>query len=355
MAAQPALVGNGWLSVPWAAYIGQGAGNDGMDGALGHGSSGNQATFAIQVEYDDLPFAMLELLGYYRFDEQATEKYLKRDIPKQHPYFDWLYASRITSIRPMKFTEKAATPVGNYPRHRYWQIVILFQQPKYTMVSDAVLDKIFPPVNVGGVNSRQEWERWAEWTFQGGVETMSIEAGKMKYSEGTGPPLQPTAGSTLFNSPTPRHLSKGTLTCVWRHVPIYGFMSPTTRRPENMISCLGTVNSAAFRNYPAGTLRFDSFSYTLNEAPYGVDQMLEVPAIGNNGAEKLWPSLTVDVTLNWGFFDPPHGNSASRGHNLVPYFPDTSGSWYKVTADGAAGSSSILPTSDHRLIFRRSA
>lgn len=354
-AHQPVLQMNGWISVPWAVYTGQGGGNEGMDGALGHGPSGNQQVFTILVGIDDVQTAITEICGSYKFNNDTAEHYLDRKLPKQHPWQTWLFANRVVSIKPMVASAKTNRGVGSFPVYRYAMLTILFTQPHYPILSDGVLDANFAPINIGGVNSRQEWERFCLWTPQGGIEAFVKEAGQsFKWAEGTGV-AQPLAGDA-FPSPQMVTIPKGTLTCVWYNVPMYGLLSPTTRRPENIIAALGTINSVAFRNYPIGTLRFDNYVIQWNEAPYPPDALQQFA--GNGMSEFAWPSLTGDVTLNWTHWDPPHSHSGSRGHNLAPYRsltqPDPDASWYLITVDGNAAHAGIYSTSDHRLIFRRS-
>jgi hypothetical protein len=351
--AEPTLINNGWLSVPWAHYIGGGSGSDGTDAALGHGPAGNQATFPILVNWDDVNQAIVELCGEYFFSS-GPDHYLTRILPKQHPMWPMLYVSRVVSVKPMKWTGKDFTLASRFSDYRYAMLSLLFQQPKYPLLTDQALDAKFPPVAIGGTNYRQEWYRYCEPTPKVGIETLSTEAGAWKFAEGTGG-TQPTAGSTLVTAPTLQPLSKGPLLYLWRNVPYYGLFSPTTGRPEKLIAAAGTVNSVAFpgaNGYPVGTLRFDSYDFVFNEAPYPASRFLAGLAAEDQPPNTYRPSLTVDVTLAWTFFDPPHSHSASRGHNLAPYRGDPDGSWYLITSpDGAAGSAKICPSSDHRKIF----
>ena len=79
MANQPVLTDTTWI--PWenSLYIG-GKGNEGIDAALGHGPSGNQATFAVLCNWDDVNEVPASILGEHFYD--ATKPNLNRILPK---------------------------------------------------------------------------------------------------------------------------------------------------------------------------------------------------------------------------------------------------------------------------------
>lgn len=346
MANQPVLTDTTWI--PWenALYIGA-KGNDGIDAALGHGPSGNQATFAVLCNWDDILEVIPSILGEHFYD--ATKPNLNRILPKRHPVFTHLYASRITSIKPMVFTEKERRITGaNFGKWRAVMLMVLFQQPRYAVLSDNGLDKTFPPVDIGGTFYRQEWMRFAEYTWASAGETLSRPASSMKWAEGTGaggPPAQPTA-TDPFPSPMGFFLAKPDFAMTVRHWPYYGLFSPTTYRPENLLSAYNRVNSATFMSFPAGTLLLKGWQITMNECPYPSSRVLGAVIGANQGDEQLWPSITCDVTLQFSYFDPPHANSAYRGHNLAPHNSGNTTTeapeWYLISSNGSTTTGSRL-------------
>jgi hypothetical protein len=362
MASQPQLQMNGWLSVPWAHYTGRGAGSDGTDGALGHGPSGNQFVFPIQVKHADVAQAIQELCGIYQFDPNT--KFLNRTLPKQCPAYGMqhLYVNRVTSIKPMHWTGKELVSVGSglgrFSGYDYVILTILFTQPHWPILSDGYLDFHFPPVVIGGQAYRREWLRYMERIPTVAGDIFTIESGTMKFSEtsGTGPPAD-----TALNVPVGQPLTVGDFALVWRQVPHYGLFSPATFRPENLIAAANKVNAAEFLGYPAETLLFAGASFAWNETPYPASALAQaVLQTAPSSPEQPFPSLTVDVTLVFKFKDPPPG-STSRGWNLQPWYGRktptviaTDFKWYRATSDGAAGSPPMLGTADFEKLFAMS-
>ncbi len=357
MASQPHLQNNSWLpsGIPWAHYIGRSSGSDGTDAALGHGPSGNQATFPIQVAWDDVPTAITDLLGVYTFD--SGTKFLQRTLPLQHPLFKWLRCTRVVSIKPMKWDSKQHYFVGAWSHYTHALLSLLFTQLKYPVVTDTFLDTNFPPVDVDGNGTlyRQEWLRWTERTPNIGSELFTLDQGTMFFVEG-GNPGGPAVGAQL-NVPVGQPISVGDFLLVWRHVPMFGLFSSTTYRPENLILGVNKVNTTPFLGYPAETLLFAGYNISYNEVPYPPESMgIVLGNQGDTGVNQLWPSLTCDVTLQMRFKDPPPGG-ATRGWNLQPWRGDlktglkSDFKWYRCNSTGLVGGALPLGTYDFRKLF----
>jgi hypothetical protein len=267
---------------------------------------------------------------------------LSRILPVPHPVWPWLYASRITSMKPVKWTGKGyfidITP-GNsgpipYSQYAYWLITIAFTQPKFAMLNDALLESVY------GV-PRQEWQRFVEYVPQPSSEVLSRLQGDFVWAEGTGTGGQPTAGSPVL-TPTAQFLSKADQIYVWRRVPYKpGLVSAITGRPDNMLTALNGVNAYPFFNNPPGTLLFKSARITPVEDPV-------TPAAMGTNIFAGQPSLVCDVEICVGFFDPPHANSSYRGFILAPW---SDGNWYKIQSARGTPQQPILPSVDFGQIF----
>lgn len=250
-------------------------------------------------------------------------------------------------------TGKEQHEPGPFPTYTHALVTVDCVQPRYPILTDETLDRLYPPVNIGGTMVRQEWRRFVQWAPNHGIETLSIEAGSMRYAEGGGVD-EPTV-NTAFNSPTSQTLAKGNLIGTWMTVPYRGLVSQTTLKPERIKAAIGTVNTVEFMGYAPGVLRFDGYRFIYGEAPYPEDFVNAGNLSGNQGEDQLWPSMTVDVELTWSIWDPP-SKGTYFGHNLVPYrnTANTSGKWFLATTNGDPAGARIFTASDHRLIFLRS-
>jgi hypothetical protein len=328
---------NGVTTVAYSIYTGRGAGSDGIDGALGHGPSGNQAALSIQVDADDVPLALSDLLGY--FDRTAETGYLHRNVPAIHPQFPWLYCTRVTGMHGVKILGKK-TFFSPWPDWDHVVLVCLFQQPKYRVLSDSILDKLYPPVNVGGTNYRQEWQRYVTKIPQSVTEALTQQPSSFfAWAEGGG--ANHPVVNALVPTPQVQFLPKQDVTLLWSQVPkVRGLESSaaaTLDRPINLESTY-VVNNNTFLGYPAGTLLYKGFRYaSINEAPY---------PLGLAFSRQTDPSLTVDVELFFTYFNPPAGG-ATAGHNLAPF---TDGLWWKIY-DAGTHTKTLYPGFDFEKLF----
>ena len=321
------LRNNGWISFPWAEYISRSGAT--REAAFSY-EGGCQATLTIKINWTDTVPVVQEILGAAKYNR--TTGNLDRTLPVRHPEFDWLYASRITSVKPMKWLDKLRLPFGTISGYLYSILTIVFTQPRWTMLPDSQIDSLYG-------SPRQEWRRFVERRPEPSGDVLSRPNNSLKWAE-TGGVSGPAVGETI-NEPLGQFLPKATEILVWKRVPQVGLFSDGgTGQPTNVYAAVGTVNNATFLGRPAGTL--------LLQPPRLVP--LEVPtipaAVGAN--ENLGqPAIFYDVELPMLHFDPPNGG-ATRGHNLAPF---KNGKWYKVV-DVLTGTTSLFPTSDFSNIFK---
>jgi len=300
---------NGWLGVPWVEYVGKGTG-DGNENALSY-DGGNQAVYTITCNWSDYYNFNVpqQLLGSYVKD--PVTGFLSRTLPLQHPVLPGLFASRIISAKARKFITKGAGLVfgSNVGIYQFMRVSILFTQPKYVLLSDTDLDRIYG--TPGGL--RQEFQRYVELNVEPAGEFITRNNGDWVFSEGGGG-TAPTAGTTVFPAPLGMPLLKPDVVLTWKFVPGKGLLD-SNNIPTNLFKCVWKVNANAFLGYPAGTLLL----YPPRIRP------IEDPVFaiaGGNGPQ----ALVYDVSLPFKYFDPPFG-VAVRGHNLAPW---SDGLWYEV-------------------------
>src|SRR5258706_13708518 len=97
---------NGWFpsNIPWAEFVGR-EGPGASDGSMSY-TGGNQLIMQILVYIDDMPQAIIDLCGTNTVMSGNTT--INRTVPMAHPILPWLYAERITSIKPFQFVKKGA-------------------------------------------------------------------------------------------------------------------------------------------------------------------------------------------------------------------------------------------------------
>lgn len=341
--------GNPMPGIPWAEFIGP----DGMqsnEGNFGY-EQGNQITMMYLVDWNDQEEAVKELLGV---NETISNPFggagfsLSRVPPGQHPYYYWLYATRV-AIKPLRWESKTPGTGPNAQTSSQYKLAlltVLFQQLKYRVMTDAVLDVKFPPV--GSV--RQEQYRFVEFVPQIGVEVISREGGgntpPFKWAEG---PLTPLT----FTSPVPQALHKADLVLKWCRVPLYGGVLASSANylaSPNLDSLVGTVSSAAFFGRPAQTLKFSGYRIVLQEAPVSPQAM-------GFALSSDFPSLVCDVELDFQYWNPPTFG-ATTGHNLAPIPQDATGRWAAIVAEGvplgglpSTANASIYQVADWKNMF----
>jgi hypothetical protein len=326
--ALPALRTNGWISVPWAEHVTRAGGL--IDMSAGYGA-GNQASYTIRINFDDLDQAVRDLLGENTIAGNARD--LNRRLPVQHPHRSHLWADRISSIRPLRWNSKVTGYPGSYSRYDYWIVTIIFTQPKYRIYSDAFLDHLYG-------YPRQEWQRFVEPLYESAGEFLQRQGTtSFKWAEGGGG-TQPTSGDPFPNS-VGQFLGKAELILRWHKVPRDGLFSKVTEPgdgpPTNLNGVIGKVNDASFLGYATGTLLLRPPRFTALESP-----------IDNGGLGFFEPEMLYTVDLPIAIFDPPHTNSSYQGHNLAPW---SDGTWYLVK-DLKTGTKTIFESADFKNIFK---
>lgn len=313
---------NGWINYPWTEHITRSGSI--RESAFSY-EGGCQATMVIRINWESTVPVIAEILGGAKLNRTTGQ--LDRTLPVRHPEFDWLYASRIVSVKPLKWDSKLRLPAGTISGYQYSLITIVFTQPKWTMLSDARIDALYG-------SPRKEYRRFVERRPEPSGEVVTRSEGSFKWEQG------PQIG-TVFKGPQGQFLPKATEVLVWKRVPQVGlFSNGGTGDPTNVYAAVGKVNDDEFLGNPAGTL--------LLQPPRLIP--LEVPtipaAVGAN--ENLGqPAIFYDVELPLLRFDPPYGGSV-RGHNNA-IGPD--GLWYPLV-DATNGTRRIFEEADFESIFQ---
>ena len=267
------------------------------------------------------------ILGYHR----VVNDKLRRVLPARHPRETHMWAERITEVRGVRFDGKEVHVEQIQATAKYTKalLTVQFETPDYAVLEDN--------------DVANEWERYVSRQREPKEDVILQNKGNMTFVEGTGSDGQPTAGTTQFPRTIVVIEAKTNLRVTWHEVPEEFVLDADGKYPA-LDNAAGSVNSAEFLGYPAGTLLFrpprvERFRQTVN---------LRDPKAFN---------FLLKIELNLQFFDPPQGNGSAgiRGHNLKPWIDRQC---YYATAEGAGGAAGTAggnpthPTYDHRKVFQ---
>ena len=315
MANQPNLLYTPWgnLSVPWAEYTSRSSATS--DIALGYGQ-GNQAVMNLLFYWDDFwaNDVPAQILGYSVFNRGTGN--VDRSMPLIHPWLPQCYASRIASIKGIKWLAKSSNVVTGVvvSTYQYALATVVFTMPNYVVMTDTQIDSIYG-------SPRQEWQRFLSFEFEAATEVIerpgaAAGTASFQYAEGT-------AGN--FPNPINQYLNTATLLMTWRQVPRSGlFSNGGVGPPTNLLNAINTVNhNTGMFGYPYYVLRCDPPKFIEIQAP--------VPAqfLGLNPFSS--PPICYDVQLRFAWRAmKPFANQ--WGHNAFPRAADPL--WYLATTNG---------------------
>lgn len=272
------------------------------------------------------------VLGF-SYADRANPFRLRRENPVFHPRFSWLSATTVSfaSISPVGVQGAGTKVEGAFPATagvppvaKYAKILatVRFTDRPWTFLEDEF-----------ATTPATEAERNTFFEPVPSVEVISAEGlNNIKFANG------PQAGEVI-PAPFGTLMSKITKTLNWMWVP-HEYISgddPLQFTPDNIMSCVGRVNSDTFLGHPPGTL--------LLQAP--VFQRFRFPVLTRN---NLYGYFAWNIKLPMQFFDPPRGvaDANYRGHQLVPRRTDLL--WYGAIRED--GSSKLFPEAPFANIFK---
>lgn len=359
---QPPQVPDGGLNGDyWLEYTGPRGGGT-FDASFG--GSDAQATMQILVPfwYPDVLQVPSKILGWSKANS-GTAGRIERHLPMRHPIWDWMYASRISSVKGIGPGELSQLLLGSQTSAEFsnTKITGMAAGGAHSRVQSLLLTVTFTTPNYyvrADADVSNEWDRYVSKTQTPITQVLTREAGGVIWQEtgGTGGPsiTPPNNVVTSVQGWQAQLVTKTRLRWVWHQVPDNGlFATSNGADPEvftsssslnngravNLEQAVGKVNNDIFCNYPIGTLLFEGYELIPGQVP------LATRYTGGDATEP--PPLTWDVVLNFLHFDPRHITGNSRGHNLLPH---PNGYWYLVST--AVGGAYLHAYHDFTKIFR---
>lgn len=281
-------------------------------------------------------------LGFAEADTDAPWR-LRREQPHWDGEAPWLFAHSVTftPIVPQSNASNPnkepfdwsvfATDFNRYSKYKYCLCTVKFRAWRCLFLPDSAI-----------ATPQEEYKRNLQTTSSARLDVLSADGvSQLIFAETSAG--GPTAGTTAFPAPVGVLLPKATFILEWLNVDrAYLSTNAYIFYPSKILSCVGTVNDAAFMGFPAGTL--------LLQPPVFVEHPWPV---ASEDADQIFYSIlrSVTVQLQFDYFDPdPTAPNTNRGHNLYPF--RANGKFYLATRDGAATTSTaFLKYTDFTKLF----
>lgn len=202
----------------------------------------------------------------------VNQSHIQRFMPMAHPYYRWLYATNISSIKGigLKRTDKKMEKVltggdksyqkvpeyfGSYDKY---EITVNFSTLPYLVIPDDQVTTI--PVYdyykdngdaATAENVKLESNRFVSFSTSVVAEYLTVKTGQFKFLSDD--PVVNEKDFPGFGGKT--LVPKTVLNMTWHQVP-YDFVFPTLPQSENIYNGLGRVNQWSFLGFGPGELLF---------------------------------------------------------------------------------------------------
>jgi hypothetical protein len=298
------------------------------------------------LDRDKLGELVSDILGSVSKANDGTGR-LNRRLPAAHPYYDWLYASKITNIEGIQPAGRSLgetyqrDPSLNYIYdfvfYQKYRVSVQFEPRPYLMMNDQDLKGKQQDLkwyyNLTGsfenFTDPREYLRFVDIESEPSAEFLTSPQGQFVFKTASG--LAPNG-----NQVTNQNGGGITLRIVRQKVKFTWYFVPyEIVFAENVVSGFGKVNQYDFFGYPKGSLLLEGIEtkrYPPPELNFRVD-----PAFGTSVAQKL-----CDITFVFNCLMQPYRDLSpdipastnfkmSYGHNLVPRAGELK--YYYVEAD----------------------
>ena len=302
-------------------------------------TDGGSATMDFIIERKKAGYVIEDILGSVFKANDGTGR-LIRKLPAAHPYYDWLFASKINNIEGIRpigrelgetyQKDKSLNYIYDFVTYEQYKVSIQFEPRPYLMMNDTDLKgkqeqkKWYYNLAEDFVNFTdvKEYLRFVDIECEPAAEFLSSPQGQFRFktSDNTapgGPP--PNGGSSVTN----QNGGGINLLVVKRKIKFTWFFVPyEVIFAENVISGFGKVNQYDFYGFPAGSLLLEGTEVKRYPPP---EQMIKPdPVNAGPVAQKL-----CDVTFVFNCLMQPQKDLSTKipastgfrktyGHNLLP-------------------------------------
>jgi hypothetical protein len=303
--------------------------------SAGFGVEGGKVTVSYFVDDEDLDATIVDLLGGV---SRRGDGSLTRKLPKAHPRFPWMFASRIETCVGWKSNKSAdsdgtreaepfleAETMEKYGTWEEYLLTVVFEPRPYPVLPDSAItarleayyDEDGSPVNATVAN---EWDRFTYYEFAGGPELITAQHGQMVFATGSlATPPAPPKGFTF--SGFPRMLVPGcTLIYHWVQVPA----SVVDSANSYLMDYQGYINQLDWDGWPAGSLLYDRIGNVKRYTPPYPAEVVGPGGVGFS-VERLCDVELIFKYTKRNVQSPPtpaNPNWIAAGHNCPPWLVD---------------------------------
>jgi hypothetical protein len=300
-------------------------------------TDGGSASMDLLIDGDKLEYLISGVLGSVQKANDGTGR-IVRSLPAAHPYYDWLYATKIDSIqgiRPTKrliggdFQRQKQIHMRDFVFYEKYKVKLTFEPRPYLVATDEAINGNRGPKkwwkDIEGNSEifvdNKEYLRFFDLECKPAAEILSSPQGQFKFFRSDAAAPHDTPISNQNGGGVGILIGKQKLKFTWFFVPYEIVFS------ENVLSGLGKVNQYPFYGYPAGTLLFEGVE--IKRYPPPAQIILADPFIRGPVGAKLCDITFVCTALiqtprDLGGGIPDYNNAIGNfrvpfGHNLVPW------------------------------------
>lgn len=228
-------------------------------------TDGGSATMDFIIDRDKVGYMPSEILGSVYKAEDGTGRLLRK-LPAAHPFYDWLYATRINNIEGMQpygrelgetyQKDKSLNYIYDFVTYRKYKVQVQFEPRPYLMINDDDLKakaeekKWYYNTKDEFVkfNDPKEWLRFVDIECEPNAEFLSSPQGQFMFKTSDQTPPNNLPVTNQNGGGINILIVKRKIKITWFFVPYEVIFS------ENVISGLGKVNQYEFYGFPAGSL-----------------------------------------------------------------------------------------------------
>lgn len=299
-------------------------------------TDGGAATMELMVDGDKLNYLINGVLGYVQKANDGTGRII-RGLPAAHPYYDWLYATKISDIvglRPTKrligsdFQRQSQLHMRDFVFYEKYKLKIDFEPRPYLIATDETINGVREQKrwhkdlagNFEFFTDNKEYLRFFDLECEPSAEILSSPQGQFKFFRTDNTAPHDTPISNQNGGGVGIIVAKRKLKFTWFFVPYEIVFA------NNIAAGLGKVNQYGFYGYPPGSLLLEGIETKRYPPPAQI--ILPDPFTKGPVSSKLCDitfvcSALVQSSLDLGGGIPAYpaigDYKVPFGHNLVPW------------------------------------